>query len=89
MRASSLALLEDRVLAREGHPQRYGTQFQQRGGMTRPLPMEEAVHARRAEVGLQPLEDYAATLSEVYGVPAFTTPWLTHADGVIPPAAPE
>lgn len=60
---SSLALLEDRLLVSEGKKQIYGSQVsvnQETGKMTFfPIENEANVDARRAEVGLQPLAEYA------------------------------
>ncbi len=56
------AMLEDRVLMREGRPQIYGTQLQSvpETGALRlyPIEDEENVDKRRAEVGLMPIADY-------------------------------
>jgi len=73
--ASSLALLQDRILVREGKPQRYGTQFQTREGVMRPLPMEPGVDEPREEIGLDPMKLYARQLGELYGRKASPTPW--------------
>lgn len=56
----AVALLTDRVLIRQGQPQRYGTQFKIADGELEFHPIEapEAVDERRAEVGLPPLEEY-------------------------------
>ena len=58
---SQMALMEDRILMREGKPQKYGSQIQA-GCKTKwelyPLKNPETVNKRRAEVGLQPLEEY-------------------------------
>ncbi len=57
-----LAYLEDRVRLRQGHPQRYATQFL-RGpdGMSTPAPLDDPpdVDVRRAQVGLESLQGYA------------------------------
>ncbi len=61
LRASSLALLEDRVRLREGQKQLYGSQVTRNSaGEWEPLPLEDeaTVDARRAGVGLGPLADY-------------------------------
>lgn len=65
------ALLTDRVLRAQGKPQRYGTQFEPdkvHDGTMVLEPTEDPGHvdARRAEVGLPPLKDYACLLSAVY-----------------------
>lgn len=56
------ALLEDRVLIREGKAQLYGSQLQPRAGggwEFSPIQDEAQVDARRQAVGLPPLAEYA------------------------------
>jgi len=63
MRASSLALLEDRVRLREGKPQLYGSQVTLNPAgqwEARDLEDPEKVDERRASVGLPPLAEYLA-----------------------------
>ncbi|MEN5272881.1 DUF6624 domain-containing protein [Stenotrophomonas lactitubi] len=70
--SADLALLTDRVLLAQGKPQRYGSQFTQAddGAMElRPTEDMEGLDARREAMGLQPLAQYKATLSEMYGKP--------------------
>ncbi|OAN47964.1 hypothetical protein A6A04_04170 [Paramagnetospirillum marisnigri] len=57
------AMLEDRIRALEGRPQRYGTQLDWQDGVLTPLAVEEpeTVDARRAAVGLAPLAETIAT----------------------------
>lgn len=61
-RASSLALLEDRVLLRNGKNQIYGSQIgtDSKTNIAYVLPLEDPdnVDKRRAEVGLPPIADY-------------------------------
>ena len=61
-RASSLALLEDRVALRQGRKQIYGSQIStdpiSGKDYVQPLEDPDGVDARRAEVGLQPLAEY-------------------------------
>jgi hypothetical protein len=61
--AADLALLTDRVLMRKGKPQRYGSQLLRnpQTGVLEFYPIEDAanVNARRATVGLEPIEEYA------------------------------
>ncbi len=59
--ASHLALLEDRIEVRHGRPQIYGSQVGYKDGKPtfEPIIDEKNVDKRRAEVGLEPLEDYA------------------------------
>ena len=65
-RASSLALMEDRVALRRGGKQIYGSQVFTDNKTDKmyfgPIEDPENVDARRAEVGLQPLNDYAAVI---------------------------
>ncbi|MBV4358252.1 DUF6624 domain-containing protein [Pinibacter aurantiacus] len=62
-RAGDLALLEDRVLTRNGKAQIYGSQLRQIPNTNKyefyPIEDEANVNKRRAAIGLQPLEDYA------------------------------
>jgi hypothetical protein len=65
--ASELAYLEDRVAVNTGVEQVYGTQIRCQGGEpapATPIADEAAVDERRAAVGLGPLADYYAELSE-------------------------
>lgn len=67
-----LALLTDRVLLAQGKPQRYGSQFTTAGDGTmelRPTEDMDGLDARRQAMGLQPLAQYKATLSEAYRQP--------------------
>lgn len=68
-RAADLALLEDRILMREGRKQRYGSQLQDdgRGGWEfYPIEDEHTVDERRKAVGLPPLAEYAREFGLVY-----------------------
>ncbi len=61
-RPSDLALLQDRILMRQGKNQIYGSQvvFNKTGGQEfYPIEDEKNVNQRRAKVGLQPIEEYA------------------------------
>jgi hypothetical protein len=62
-RPADLALLTDRVLMRKGELQRYGSQLRRNPetGKDEFYPIEDAanVNARRAAVGLEPIEEYA------------------------------
>ena len=64
----NVAYLEDRVRVNEGRPQLYGTQFGGEGENYGPRPIEEPekVNERRAELGMEPLEEYAKILKEKY-----------------------
>jgi len=70
MRASSLALLEDRVRLREGKPQLYGSQVTRNPAgqwEARDLEDPEKVDERRASVGLPPLAEYLAGFAQRSG----------------------
>lgn len=70
MRASSLALLEDRVRLRECRKQIYGSQVTRNSAgewEPRPLEDEENVDARRASVGLRPISEYLQLFSDNSG----------------------
>ncbi len=68
-RQSDLAMLEDRILTREGKKQIYGTQLRLNQTTQRmelyPIEDEENVDARRAAVGLEPLALY---LKRAFGI---------------------
>lgn len=72
IRGQDFAMLTDRVLAAQGKPQRYGTQFAMANGVLQAKPVEDAdnVDKRRADVGLPPLADYACMLRMVYQTPS-------------------
>jgi hypothetical protein len=61
-RLSDLAMLEDRILTREGKKQVYGTQLRLNQTTQRmelyPIDDEASVDSRRAAVGLEPLAEY-------------------------------
>ena len=89
MRGSSLALLEDRILLREGKKQIYGSQVRRNdAGQWEADALEDPAHVdeRRAAVGLQPLAEYLAGFAQRDGgavndgkgnQPAPTAPPLT------------
>jgi len=66
----NVAYLEDRVRVNEGRPQLYGTQFGGDGESYGPRPIEEPerVNERRAELGMESLEEYTKILKEKYKV---------------------
>lgn len=75
----NFAMLTDRVLRAQHKPQRYGTQFatdHDHPGTVAVQPMEDPMHidARRASVGMMPLDDYACVLSVVYKTPVSVKP---------------
>lgn len=60
--------LEDRVRVNSGRPQLYGTQFVDHGKGLQPQPIEdpEGLEARRAAVGMEPFEEYEATMHQIW-----------------------
>lgn len=60
--ARNLAYLTDRVYLAEGKPQIYGTQvsYDDVQGKASPMRLEDpaGVNARRAKIGLEPIEEY-------------------------------
>ncbi|MEM9920163.1 MAG: tetratricopeptide repeat protein [Bacteroidota bacterium] len=72
-RGSNLALLEDRILMRNGKPQKYGSQVttdKATGKRHFHEIMDPAnVNKRREEVGLGPIEEYARRFGFEYEVP--------------------
>lgn len=71
-RASNLALMQDRILMRQGKNQIYGSQvvYSKTGEqMFYPIEDEKNVNIRRAQMGLQPIEDYAKLFGIVYQLP--------------------
>ncbi|GGF57014.1 DUF6624 domain-containing protein [Alteromonas lipolytica] len=64
------ALLTDRVLVHRGEPQIYGTQLNiiDDALVFDPIKEPASVDARRAEVGLPPLEEYIRLLEDAYGL---------------------
>jgi hypothetical protein len=72
-----VAYLEDRVRVARGDAQLFGTQFgADENGVQRPFAIEDAarVDERRAELGLEPLAQYAQSLAEAYGGEASVEP---------------
>lgn len=68
-RPADLALLEDRVLLGQGKKQIYGSQLtSDMNGKSRFSPIEDEanVNKRRAEVGLEPIEEYAKHFGITY-----------------------
>jgi hypothetical protein len=68
----SFAMLDDRVRMHEGRPQRYGSQI--RGNRDTKMTFwqiedEESVDKRRAEMGLEPLAEYAKRFKGLEYVP--------------------
>lgn len=68
---SDLALLVDRIEMFNGRPQIYGSQIQMKDGRYAIYPIldEKNVNKRRAEVGLNPLEEYVKTWKIEYTLP--------------------
>lgn len=69
----NLALLEDRILTRQGKGQIYGSQVKRNEQTGKneffPIQDEANVNKRRASVGLQPLEEYAKLFDFEYVLP--------------------
>jgi len=67
------ALLEDRILMREGKKQIYGTQLHFNEATKKlelwPIEDEEGVDARRARVGLEPIAEYLKRFGLEYSPP--------------------
>jgi hypothetical protein len=63
---TELAYLEDRVALNSGGEQIYGTQIGCVDGVPQPAPLAdpETVDERRAEAGMEPIDEYLATLNE-------------------------
>lgn len=74
-RASSLALLEDRVSLRQGNLQIYGSQigYDEESGESYVLPLEDPdqVDERRAQMGLGPLAEYTARFNFEWDVEVY------------------
>jgi len=71
-RPVDLAYLQDRVLVRRGEKQIYGTQviLNKSGGQEfHPIADEKNVNARRAKLGLPPMEEYAKYFGIDYQLP--------------------
>ena len=71
-RVIDLAYLRDRVLMRQGKKQIYGTQVvpDKYGGQNfHPIEDEANVNVRRAEVGMEPIEEYARYFGIDYKLP--------------------
>jgi hypothetical protein len=70
--AQDFSMLTDRVLAAQGKPQRYGSQFDTVDGKLQPKLLEapEEVDQRRAAIGLPPMADYECMLRMLYKMPA-------------------
>lgn len=67
-----VAMLEDRVRMGEGRPQLYGSQLSSRDGEPMALyPVEDPakLDARRAAIGLPPIDDYLQLIETQLGVP--------------------
>jgi hypothetical protein len=67
-----LAYLTDAVRLAEDRPQVYGTKFVPVDGRLEPWPMEApaSVDARRSELGLEPLDQYAAAVRQRFSLEA-------------------
>ena len=68
---SNLALLEDRILMRNGKPQIYGSQVkrdEEGKGYFHEIMEPEYVNQRRKEIGLGPIESYAKRMGVVWTI---------------------
>ncbi len=83
---SDVAYLTDRVLLREGKPQRYGTQFEMVDGTLVPKPMEDpaGVDGRRREMDMDTMAESAARMQVEYGMPALAVRPLREPQGDVP-----
>jgi hypothetical protein len=72
-RPQDLALLEDRILTKQGKEQIYGSQLRinEKTGKYEffPIKDESNVNKRRASVGLPPIEEYAKYFDIIYVLP--------------------
>lgn len=72
-RPDAAAMLEDRILMREGKKQIYGTQVHTDDATKElklwPIEKEEEVDARRAAVGMPPMAEYLKMLGLIYTSP--------------------
>ena len=73
---SNYALLDDRVHARRGEPQLYGTQYKKKVvdgvvhfGPSTPIVDPEHLDERRKEMGLEPQANYIVALRKMYAIP--------------------
>lgn len=68
----AVAGLTDKVLVTEGKPQRYGTHYDFRDGLMVMAEVEAAsrLDSRRAELGLEPIAEYAQNLADMNKMPA-------------------
>lgn len=74
LRASNLAMLEDRIALRQGKRQRYGSQIgngPELGNYLSPLEDPDRVDEWRNEVGLGPIADYVARWGITWDVDAY------------------
>jgi hypothetical protein len=68
---ADVSLLTDRVLVRQGKPQRYGNSFSVKNGRLVPDPIEDigGLDARRAALGLPPMAEMVQRMGEAYNMP--------------------
>ena len=68
---AAVAMLDDRVATHSGRPQTYGTSFSVRDSCLTPDPIADPTRldARRSQVGLPPMAEYAKMLGEMYRMP--------------------
>ena len=64
----NLALLEDRLLIRQGKPQRYGSQVETQNGVgLKPTEDEANLDTRRASMGLGPICENLEGFTKTHG----------------------
>ncbi|HEX5830658.1 MAG TPA: DUF6624 domain-containing protein [Gemmatimonadaceae bacterium] len=76
MSMRDVAMLTDRVLVREGKPQRYGHSFSVVDGKLVVDPVEDPARLdeRRAAMGLRPMSEYVLVLRRAYELPVVWPP---------------
>lgn len=69
----NIAYLTDRVMVAERGIQRYGTQFDDRGGYIVLIPVEDLEHLDelRKQMCMEPMEEYIAIHAKSTGVPVY------------------
>lgn len=75
LKASEVAMLEDRVRVHSGRPQLYGMSFSMKGSclVADSIEAPAGLAERRRSVGLPTMEEYARVLGEVYKVRVVVT----------------
>jgi hypothetical protein len=86
---TEVAAMTDAVLVERGEPQLYGTQFKMvHGGLVQhPVDDSDSVDARRARLGLPPMEEYLQMLQRSHGM--MGQPADPHAGMMVAPVPPD